>query len=68
MPLGVKHFTEPTTQAERAAIKAEQEQWHAMDDLLSEAHALLHKVACLISDRDGAHAQITDLMRRIRER
>ncbi len=44
--------------------------WEDASDLrrlLSEAHDVLHKVTGIISDRDSGHAEITDLMRRIRK-
>jgi hypothetical protein len=41
MPLHVIHWTEPTTKAERAAIKAEQEQWRALEKRAVDLELLL---------------------------
>lgn len=36
--------------------------------LAREAHDVLHKVLGMVSDRDAAHGEISELMRRIREK
>ena len=65
------------TKAERDALEHhEYRQWQAERDadgfchmkaLLTEAHDVLHRALGVISDRDAAHGEIADLMRRIRE-
>jgi hypothetical protein len=73
--VGLMGYTE--TKAERDAMEHhEYEKWKAKQDadefcimkaLLTETHEVLHKVLGVISDRDAAHGEISDLMRRIRE-
>lgn len=60
MPMGIKHMTEPTTRAERAALKEEQMQWRAMDKRVEELEVAVRAALSFVQERFSDQGTYSD--------